>query len=198
MKLSASQVSLILKRAAEIDARGESMTAEELERIASEAGIDPQATRTAIAEFVAEEVPPPVPVSQPGTVAPARTDGPAYPAPGRIVSGGAVGLVCGFLFALSEAGAVAGFGAAGLYLILRAVQAMRRGSLFDFELQNFTFWFGSLLFMTVGHGVEGVVVVLLGWLLTSVMGGLLVRFGPREEAPEEPGKEVPRLETGGR
>ena len=38
--VSASQVSLILERAAEIDARGDVLAVEELRRIAAEAGID--------------------------------------------------------------------------------------------------------------------------------------------------------------
>ena len=67
MKLTASQVSLILQRAAEIDARGDTLSIEELERIATEAGIDAQATRTAIAEFIADEVPPAPAASAPAT-----------------------------------------------------------------------------------------------------------------------------------
>ena len=58
-RISASQVTLILQRAAEIDARGDSLTVEELRRIASEAGIDPEATDAAIEE-VTGEVPAPV------------------------------------------------------------------------------------------------------------------------------------------
>ena len=38
--ISASQVSLILQRAAEIDASGDTLTVGELRRIATEAGID--------------------------------------------------------------------------------------------------------------------------------------------------------------
>ncbi len=43
-RISASQVRLILERAAEIDARGDSLTVGELRRIAAEAEIDPAAT----------------------------------------------------------------------------------------------------------------------------------------------------------
>ena len=52
-RISASQVRLILERAAEIDARGDSLTVEELRRIAAEAEIDPAATETAIQEITA-------------------------------------------------------------------------------------------------------------------------------------------------
>ncbi len=193
--LTASQVSQILKRAAEIDARGDSMTVDELERIAGEAGIDPRATRTAIAELVAEETPVPALEPRPPAVPPTRVGNPASPSPGRIISGGAVGVAFGFLFASSLGGAIAGSGATVIYLILRAVQAMKRGSQLDFQIQNFTLWFVSTLIIAAALGPEGFMLTLLCWILTSVIGGLLIRFGPREEEPEE---EVPQLESGGR
>ena len=192
--LTASQVSQILKRAAEIDARGDSMTVAELERIAGEAGIDPRATRTAIAELVAEQMPVPVPEPAPPAVGDPPAGNPASPSPGRIIAGGAVGAAFGLLFASSLGGAIAGSGATAIYLILRAVQAMKRGSLLDFQLQNFTLWFVSTLIISAG-GFEGFVLTLLCWILTSVIGGLLVRFGPREEEAED---DIPQLEPGGR
>ncbi|MYC87974.1 MAG: hypothetical protein F4X22_07020 [Gemmatimonadales bacterium] len=191
--LTAAQVSQILKRAAEIDARGDSMTVEELERIAGEAGIDPRATRAAIAEMVAQEMPAPVPAPRPSAVPGTRAGNPASPAPGRIIAGGAVGAAFGFLFASSLGGAMAGSGGTAIYLILRAVQAMKRGSQLDFQLQNFTLWFVSTLIIAAGLGPEAFALTLLCWILTSVIGGLLVRFGPREEETKE---EVPQLESG--
>ena len=195
MRLSAAQVSFVLKRAAEIDARGDSLSVDELERIASEAGIDPKATRTAIAELIADEmpVPGPAPEPRPPTVAPARAGNPASPSPGRILLGGAVGVAFGFLFATSLAGAIAGSGATLIYLMLRVVQGMKRGSQLDFQLQNFTLWFVSTLIVAAAHGVDGLILTMLCWFVTSIAGGLLVRFGPREEAPEE---DVPQIESG--
>lgn len=193
--LTAAQVSQILKRAAEIDARGDSMTVEELERIAGEAGIDPRATRTAIAELIAEEMPAPVPEPRPPAVPAPHAGNPASPSPRRIIAGGAVGAAFGFVFATSLGGAIAASGATAIYLILRAVQAMKRGSQLDFQLQNFTLWFVSTLILSAAFEVEGFMLSLLCWILTSAIGGLLVRFGPREEEPEE---EVPRIEAGGR
>jgi len=193
--LTTAQVSQILKRAAEIDARGDSMTVEELERIAGEAGIDPRATRTAIAEMVAQEMPAPVPEPRPPAVPVARAGNPASPSPGRIIAGGAVGVAFGFLFAASLGSAIAASGATGIYLILRAVQAMKRGSQLDFQLQNFTLWFVCTLIFSAAFEVEGFMLSLLCWILTSVIGGLLVRFGPREEEPEA---DLPRIEAGGR
>ncbi len=191
--LTAAQVSQILKRAAEIDARGDSMTVQELERIAGEAGIDPRATRTAIVELVAEQMPVPVPEPAPAAVGGARAGHPASPSPGRIIAGGAVGAAFGLLVALSAPTAIAGAGATVVYLTLRAVQAMKRGSLLDFQLQNFTLWFVSSLIL--GAAPEGFFLTLLCWILTSVAGGFLVRFGPREEDPED---DIPQLEAGGR
>lgn len=191
--LTAAQVSQILKRAAELDARGDSMTVEELERIAGEAGIDPRATRTAIAELVTPEMPVPAPEPRPPAVPATRADGPASPSPGRIIAGGAVGAAFGLLVALSAPTAIAGAGATVIYLTLRAVQAMKRGSLLDFQLQNFTLWFVSSLIL--GAAPEGFFLTLLCWILTSVVGGFLVRFGPREEEAKD---DIPQLEAGGR
>lgn len=194
--LTAAQVSQILKRAAEIDARGDAMTVEELERIAGEAGIDPRATRTAIAELVAEEMPaPPAAAPQPPAVPATRAGHPASPSPGRIIAGGAVGAAFGFIFASSLGGAIAASGATMIYLMLRAMQAMKRGSQLDFQLQNFTLWFVSTLILSAAFEVEGFLLSVLCWILTSAIGGLLVRFGPREEESED---EVPRIEAGGR
>ena len=204
MKLTTSQVSLILQRAAEIDARGDTLSVDELERIAAEAGIDARATRTAIAEFIAEEMPAPAPEPQvpaapqaPATP-PARGGKSSSPSPLRILSGGAVGVAYGFLLTLSESAAILGFGGAVLYLVLRAVQSMKRGDQLDFQLQNFALWLGAMvsgLAADVLDGGELTAVILFVWLVTSFLGGLLVRFGPREEEPEE---EVPQIEAGGR
>ena len=192
--LTASQVSQILKRAAEIDACGDSMTVEELARIAGEAGIDPRATRTAITELFAPEMPVPAPDPRPPAVPAARAEGPASPSPGRIIAGGAVGAAFGLFFALSPPTAIAGAGATVVYLTLRAVQAMKRGSQLDFQLQNFILWFVSALIFGAGGGFEGFMLTLLCWILTSVIGGLLVRFGPREGEAED---HIQQIETGG-
>ena len=203
LKLTTSQVSLILQRAAEIDARGDTLSVEELERIATEAGIDARATRTAIAELIAEELPAPAP--EPGPPAapqvPAvprtRARASSSPSPLRILSGGAVGVAFGFIQAFSEPAAFLGFGGAVLYVVLRAVQSMKRGDQLDFQLQNFALWLGTLM-GTLATDVlfpdEVTAAILVVWLITSFLGGLLVRFGPREEEPEA---DLPRIEAGG-
>lgn len=217
-RVSASQVTLILQRAAEIDARGDSLTVEELTRIAAEAGIDPEATEAAIREVVAAEdeavpvlaeeeagtsVPP---VAGPSKV-PARAS--QFPSPGRILAGTAVGAAMGFVGAamggfgtlspvLGPPGvALAAFGGTLLYLLLRAVQSMKRGAQLDFQLQNFAVWFGmAFAGQIIGYFSQGevFVIALMFWIVTSVVGGLLVKFGPREEDPEG---DMPRIGSGG-
>lgn len=192
LKLTTSQVSLILQRAAEIDARGDTLSVEELERIAAEAGIDGRATRTAIAEFIAEEMPAPEP--QPTAAPTVRATTSDAPSPVRIATGGAVGIACGFLLMLSTTGAALGVGATVIYLMLRAVQSMKRGRQLDFQLQNFAVWFGAVIggLATDYLWAEDIVgPLLVAWVATSVIGALLVRFGPRAEDPEE---DVPHLE----
>ena len=192
-RLSASQISLILQRAAEIDARGESLSVEELSQIAAEAGIDPRATSVAIQEVLAEERPAPVPPAPPLPAPPSAAPSPpvakrASPSPRRILTGGAVGVALGFALAVSAGNSIAlllpALGGMALYLLLRAVQAMRRGEQWDYQLQNFAIWLAALV--TTGTLVEDffypafLVPFMMLWIVTSVLGGLLVRFGPRE------------------
>lgn len=196
-RISASQVTLILKRAAEIDARGDVLTVEELRRIASEAGIDPAATEAAIEEVMEGEEPAPVPavlVEEHKPELPVKKS--KSPSTGWIVASGAVGTAMGFISALPEALGIPAFGATVMYLIVRAVQSMKRGAQLDFQLQNFALWFGVF----VGGAAIDVIPVdemftgaFLVWVVTSIAGGLLVKLGPREE---EADADVPRLGPG--
>ena len=209
-RFSDAQVAHILNRAAEIDARGDSMSADELRSIAAEAGIDPRATDEAIRELVAEEKGAPVISSEPGPSAveqshqvPAPETG--WSLPWRIATGGAVGAACGFIYGLSAgiivdplypltANAVIGLATAALYLIARGVRCMRRGDQVDFQLENLTVWFGAALgalpMITYGWHIDNVLVPLVAaWFLVSIVGGLLVRLGRKDEsAPAEPPK----------
>ncbi len=195
-RITASQVTMILQRAAEIDARGDSLTVEELRRIASEAGIDPAATEAAIEEVTAGEEPAPLAAVQvEGEVPRLRAKQSKSPSPAWIVASGAVGTALGFITALPEVVGIPAFGATILYLIVRAVQSMKRGSQLSFQLQNFAVWFG----MFVGASAIGVMsdfetleMFLTLWIVTSGVGGLIVRFGPREE----PENDLPRIGPG--
>ena len=195
--VSPSQVSLILERAAEIDARGDVLTVEELRRVAAEAGIDGAATEMAIQEIMADggEAPvPAVPEAKEGTNLPAKN--PRSPAPEWVVAGGAMGMAFGFLTALPGAVAVPALGATTLYLILRAVKSMKTGSQLSFQFQNLATWLGMALAATaIGAFTPGTnfIAALICGIVVSVVGGLIVQFGPREEEPEV---EVPQLVPG--
>ena len=197
-RTSASQVTLILQRAAEIDASGDSLTVEELRRIASEAGIDPAATEAAIDEVVGEEPAPvpSVPVDDEKTGLPVRKS--KVPSAAWIVASGAVGTAMGFISALPEAVSIPAFGAMILYLIVRVVQSMKRGAQLDFQLQNFVVWFGMFVgasALGLMNDIETLSIATTLWIVTAVVGGLIVRLGPREE---EPGDDVPRIGPGRR
>ena len=182
-RVSAAQVSLILQRAAEIDASGDSLTVEELHRIAAEAGIDAQATSRAIREILDDD--------EPGTeVAPAEPAGvpakpPRYPSPGRILAGGAIGTALGFLTSLADSSpsypdflamAWLGFGGSMFYLLVRALHSMKRKTQFVFQIENFALWFGGAG-GGLGHG--------------RPLGGGCVRDGPGGLVPDLRGRRDP-------
>ena len=181
VRLSSSQVSLILQRAAEIDARGDTLTVEELRRIAKEAGIDPTATSTAIQEVLtdseaapAEEAPTPeIPAS-----------GSPVPSQVWILTGGAVGVALGFLNAMGEPARPLAIGGALIYLVLRAVHGMKLGKQLEFQLQNFVLWLGAAvgsLASEMFYSEDVFLATFFAWFVTSVLGGLLIQFGPREK-----------------
>ena len=192
-KLLASQVDLVLQRAAEIDARGEAVSVEELSRVAAEAGIDPAATEAAIAEILAEEGSPSLPA------APAAPEAPPAKrrswSPLRLLTGGAVGAMLGFVTwgIDSEGMYLPALAIVILYLLLRAVQAMKRDDQIDFQLQNFALWLGVFVtaaaaggLFTVVDRIEDIVPpIIMMWLGGLVAGGLLVHLGAREQDPAE-------------
>lgn len=197
-RVSRSQVTQILERAAEIDARGEVITVEELRRIAAEAGIDSAATEIAIQEIIADREDASVPAvlegEGDGNRLPAKN--PNSPSPGWIVAGGAVGMALGFITALPGVVGIPAFGATVLYLVVRALQSMKTGSQLSFQLQNFAVWFGLAMGGTAIEAVsigETFAAALVFWIVSAVIGGLIVQFGPREE---EPAGDVRRIGPG--
>ncbi len=202
-RISAAQVTQILQRAAELDADGDALSLDELRHIATEAGIDPAATDAAIRELMAEPesaspaLPTVATANAPAAPAP-TTPSPAPPIPAqptapppsplRVILGGAVGMAVGFFAALPEAVGLTAFGGGILYIVTRAIQSMKRGAVLDFQLQNFTLWFGMFIGMTAIEafpGAETFAFAFLLWIVTSVVGGLLVRFGPRHETRDD-------------
>lgn len=183
--LSSSQVSLILQRAAEIDARGDTLTVDELRRIAKEAGIDPTATSTAIQEVLADSE-----FASPGEATPPEVQSGSSPVASQmwIVAGGAVGVALGFLNAMGEPARPLAIGGALVYLVLRAVHGMRLGKQLEFQLQNFVLWLGAAvgsLASEMFYSEDVLLATFFAWFVTAVLGGLLIQLGPREEEEEE-------------
>ena len=213
-RFSDAQVTHILKRAAEIDARGDSMSAEDLRAIAAEAGIDPKATETAIQELLAEGESAPETPPEPGSSVAERS--PRVPAtrtglslPWRIAAGGAVGAACGFIYGLSAAvmtdpllpltaGAMVGLGTATLYLMARGVLCMKRGEQRNFQIENLAVWIGAALatlpqLLPVFFLDDILAPLIVAWFLVAVVGGLMIRLGSKERSePDDP----PRIGAG--
>ncbi len=192
-KIPESQVSLVLQRAAEIDAAGGSLSIEELRLIAVEAGIGEEATDYALRELF----------EQGSGLQPAMACTPeiaaaaAPPSPRRIMAGGAVGLATGFLIGLGNIltpltspnllGLAALSGTIG-YLMWRAIQSMKRNAQLDFQVQNLALWFGMAVglsgtFPILGDDAIGMAVLI--WLVAAVVGGMIIKFGPQDEQLEE-------------
>ncbi|MCY4573530.1 MAG: hypothetical protein OXF01_12100 [Gemmatimonadetes bacterium] len=195
-RLTPSQVSRVLQQAAEIDARGDSLTVDELRRIADEAGIDPEATNRALQLVLADEDPDPKPAPATSPGVPVRRAPSLSPA--RMATGGAIGIALGFLgaFAVYPGPVSPGFPALGIltglglvgtvvFLVARTLDCMRRRAQLDFQLQNFTLWFGTAVGAMVTDlftfSDDAIGAVFTVWVITSVVGGLFVRFGPRDE-----------------
>ena len=190
VRISAAQVTRILQRAAELDARSDTLSLGELRHIAAEAGIAPAATDAAIRELMnkpesaSDALPTPAADAAPSVAGVARPS----PSPLRVVAGGAVGMAMGFFTALPAVVGLTAFGVGVLYLVTRAIQSMKRGAVLDFQLQNFSLWFGILFGdMAIRSRQDGEVLafVVAWWMVSAVVGGLLVRFGPREEIRED-------------
>ena len=210
-RVSASEIPLVLQRAAEIDAEGDSLSVEELTRVAVEAGIDPEATRKAISELLAsrETASPPPPAPRPAPTGGHKLFGLTSPSRWHLLVSGAVGAAFGFVSTgqVVEAIRWSGVGGVGgvafwgviVYLALRTAEAMRRGEQSSFQLHNFTTWFGAGAAAWAWsyppyaeEWIEAIFLpyynpsvwrdILLAWIVTSIVGGLVVHFGSRDRA----------------
>ena len=190
-RLSGSQVALVLERAAEIDARGDTVSVDEVGRIAAEAGIDPEAVRIALSEVLAADDP----AVHPAVAAAPRPPAvkPSFPSPRRILAGALAGALLGFSFWIPETSGfwmpIVATGPLFLYVGLRAHQAMKRGSQLAYQLQNFALWLAAHFVAGSApafHPIENIFAVMVSlWIVTSVLGGLVVRFGPRDASRSE-------------
>ena len=190
--ISESQISMVLQRAAEIDAAGDAVTIDELRLIAAEAGIKPEATEHALQELFA---------GQDFGIQPAmagspaiRADVPVPPSPRRMLAGGAIGVALGFLIGLTNTLippspepnflALSGFIGTLAYLFRCAIKSMKRGAQLDFQMQNIVLWFGTAVGITVTYpalAADAIGVSLLIGLVAAVVGGIIIRFGPRDD-----------------
>lgn len=189
--ISESQISMVLQRAAEIDAAGDRVTVEELRRIAAEAGINPEATDHALQElFAGQEFG--LELAAAGSPA-IRAAAPAPPSPGRIVAGGAIGGALGVVISLGNILlplgtpnllGLAGLAGAAAYLLQRAIKSMKRGSQLNFQMENVVLWFGTAVGAAFSYpllAADGLFVVTLIWLVAAVVGGMIIKFGPRDD-----------------
>lgn len=180
VRLTAEQVSLVLKRAAELDARGPSVSAEELIAIAAEAGLDPAATRAAIEEITA---PKPLPAT------PTRS---FMSAPSLLstVGGGVLGFMLG-LIGTASLGPGIGMPALGGTLIFTLYRWLRRrGSESRLVLffEHFVTWLSFIVGAAAADNrmsVDIMIMAMLAGAITSVLC-LVLPHGSRTQTPELP------------
>ncbi len=189
--ISESQISMVLQRAAEIDAAGDRVTVEELRLIAAEAGINPEATDHALQElFAGQEFG--LELAAAGSP-PLRAAAPVPPSPARIVAGGALGVALGAVISLGNILlplgipnflGLAGLAGAAAYLLRRAIKSMKRGSQLNFQMENVVLWFGTAVGAAFSYPLladDGLFVVTLIWLVAAMVGGMIINFGPRDD-----------------
>ncbi len=69
----------------------------------------------------------------------------------------------------------------------RAIQSMKQRTQLDFQMQNLALWFGTAAGLAVTYPIltdDAIGMVLLLWLVAAMVGGLIIKFGRREEGPE--------------
>lgn len=196
-RFTPAQVQRILQRASEIDAHGEHASADELLRIAREAGIDLHAMQLAIAEVADEggsDPSPSVSFADVGSVALSRSSPPDRDTLVPSILGGAgVGVVAGALVGLGIPSALAGLGIGGLFLfaLVRAAQLGRKGALLEFEIQNLvTMALGAAAAVPFAGSLyddDVAAVLMVLWIVTSVLGGGLVWWLGRDDEDDDHG-----------
>ena len=108
--------------------------------------------------------------------------------------GVAIGVALGFLIGLTNTLippspepnflALSGFIGTLAYLFRCAIKSMKRGAQLDFQMQNIVLWFGTAVGITVTYpalAADAIGVSLLIGLVAAVVGGIIIRFGPRDD-----------------
>lgn len=184
-RFSPEQVQSILQRATELDAQSEHAEVGELMRVAREAGIDLRAMEQAIEEVTnspqmrveSPRVPPPAPTVTSDTMV------------RSILSAAVLGVGAGALMAFGVD--LYGLALGGLFVfsLVRAVQLGRKGALLEFELQNLVVMLVSALsalpFMSVAAD-DMIASVLVLWMVTTLLGGVVAWWRGRSEDPVLP------------
>ena len=159
-RLTPEQVSLILARAAEIDAQGESMTVDALREIAQEAGLDPAATGRAMDEVL----------RAPGVALESRASSRAGIVRSSAAAGG-VGVGLGVLAAAVPASGLAALGLGVAYLFGALGWGEDAPGRWSFLRTNTLLWSGFVLGAVAVAGntfLEAIgLAVVLGVLLTA-------------------------------
>jgi len=180
-RFSPEQVRRILQRASEIDAHGEHADADELRRIAREAGIDLHAMEQAITEVArAPALPAPVEEVPPRPPATRVRDTMVQ----SILAAAGVGVGVGILIGTVVDLFGLGLGALFVFTLVRAVQLGRKGALVEFELQNLvvmlTAGLSAFPFLS-GPDEELLGGVMALWIAMTVLGGAVTWWRGREE-----------------
>jgi len=154
-------------------------------RVAREAGIDLRAMEQAIEEVANQPVVPIERPEAPKVAGPSKSDTMVR----SILSAAVFGVGAGALFAVGVD--LYGLTLGGLFVfsLVRAVQLGKKGALLEFELQNLVVMLVTALSSLPFMGSDGddmVASVLVLWLVTSLLGGLVTWWRGRSEDPALP------------
>lgn len=175
LRLSPDQVSLILKRAGELDAKGSSLTSQEVLEIAAEAGLDPFAAETAMRDILAGEASP--------TALPTA----AGPSVQSTVLHASVGVILGVVAAAisSPINTLPALGGVVLFALFRLLHGRFRETKLTLFFENLVTWLafgiGAGIANNSDYSVQLMVLALPIWLLTSIIAVALPRGMPAGE-----------------
>lgn len=210
-RFSESEVRQVLEKAARIESGQGGLSATELRHVAEEAGFSSEAVSRAMDDILSARsltVPPDAAPAPAPTQPPARGVFRKTSKWVRGVVSAAAGSVVGFL----SIGGMAGFGPGsdlltiavlGGALLYRAFQHRRDGDTESYQYEAAGVWAGFALSFLAGARFlfpfeaiteRGIIVIAVLWLLSAVIGGLIVQTGrnPSGDEPEASGGLTPR------
>jgi len=158
----------VLHRAAEFDVRDQSLSIDELRRMAADVRIGRESIDAAINEVLA-------------TRGQRSSDLPMVDLRSILISCG-VGILMGFATTL-PAFALPGIVVAVLYLAVCAVTCLQTRAVLRFQVLNFALWVtGALTALLNENNVpqDVALATFLNWGISAIVGGLLIAFGRRK------------------